>query len=72
MAVFSMPSFIAIASAVYISRQPIGVLRHDLDGLDPIGLVDPHRPRRTDAVAPKKLSGHGPLHALPGASADGV
>ena len=39
------------ANAADIARQPVGVLGHDLDGIGAIGLVDPHRPRRADAVA---------------------
>ena len=39
------------ADAADIARQPIRVLGHDLDGVGTIGLEDPHRPRRADAVA---------------------
>ena len=38
-------------NAADIARQPVGVLRHDLDGVGAIGLEDPYRPRRADAVA---------------------
>src|SRR5215469_1875740 len=39
--------------------------------LSPISWLIP-TPHTIAVYAPKKLSGHGPLHALPGASADGV
>ena len=39
------------ADAADVARQPIGVLGHDLDGVGAIGLEDPHRPRRADAMA---------------------
>src|SRR6516162_1037088 len=57
MAVFSIPSFMAIASAVLkpmprMSRaKRYGVIRHDLDGIGAIGLEDPHCPSGADAVA---------------------
>ena len=38
------------ADAANVPRQPVGVLRHDLDGVGAIGLVDPDRPGRADAV----------------------
>ena len=54
-----MPSFIAIASAVLkpmprISREPVWILGHDLDGVGAIGLEDPHRSRGADTVAVQK------------------
>src|ERR1035438_4224059 len=54
MAVFSIPSFMAIASAVLNPMPPsqtIWVLGHDLHGIGAISLEDPHRSRRADAVA---------------------
>ena len=39
------------ADAADVARQPVGVLGHDLDGVGAIGLEDPHRPRRADAMA---------------------
>ena len=39
------------ADAADVARQPIRVLGHDLDGVGAIGLEDPHRPRRADAMA---------------------
>jgi hypothetical protein len=42
------------ADAANVARQPIGILRHDLHGVDAVGLVDPHRPRRANAVAMQK------------------
>jgi hypothetical protein len=57
MEIFSMPSFIAVASAVLkpmprMSRaRRYGVLGHDLDGVGTIGLEDPRCPRRPDPVA---------------------
>src|SRR6516225_11438846 len=41
----------AEADAADVPGQPIRVLRDDLNGIGPIGLVDAHRPRRADAVA---------------------
>jgi hypothetical protein len=38
------------ANTADIPRQAIRVLGHDLDGVSPIGLEYPHRPRRADAV----------------------
>jgi hypothetical protein len=60
MAVFSMPNFIAMASALLkadpadVSRQPIRVLRHHLNGVRAVCFEDAHRTRRTDAVAVQK------------------
>ena len=57
MAVFSMPSFIAMASAVLkplprTSRaRRYGFLAHDLDGVATVGLVDAHGARRADTMA---------------------
>src|SRR6516162_3536275 len=57
MAVFSIPSFMAIASAVLkpmprMSRaKRYGVIRHDLNGIGAIGLEDPHCPSGADGVA---------------------
>src|ERR1700737_4195574 len=57
MAVFSTPSFMAMASAVLkanatnVARQAVRVFRHDLHGVGTVGLKDAHRPRRADAVA---------------------
>jgi hypothetical protein len=39
------------ADAADISRQTIGVLGHDLDGVSSIGLENPHRPRSADPMA---------------------
>ena len=39
------------ADAADVARQPVRVLGHDLDGIGAVGLEDPHRPRRADAVA---------------------
>ena len=39
------------ADAADIARQAIRVLGHDLDGVGTVGLENPHRPRRADAVA---------------------
>ena len=39
------------ADAADIACQAIRVLGHDLDGVGTIGLEDPYRPRRADAVA---------------------
>src|ERR1022692_3019303 len=39
------------ANAADIPRKAIGILGHDLDGVGTIGLEDPYRPRRADAVA---------------------
>ncbi len=39
------------ADAADVAGQPVGVFRHDLDGVGAIGLVDAHCPRRADAVA---------------------
>ena len=55
-----MPSFMAIASAVLnpdaanIAGKAVRVLGHDLNGIHAVGLVDPHRPRRADAMAVQK------------------
>src|SRR5260370_42602087 len=38
------------ADAPDVTREPIRVLGHDLDGLDAVGLEYPHCPRCTDAV----------------------
>ena len=38
-------------NATNIAREPVRVLRLDLDGVRPVGLEDPHCPCRTDAVA---------------------
>ncbi len=38
------------ADAADVAREPVGVLADDRDRLGPVGLVDPHRPRRPDAV----------------------
>ena len=38
------------ADAADVARQPVGVLRHHLNGIGAVGLVDPHRPRRADPV----------------------
>src|SRR5580692_12552007 len=60
MAVFSTPSFIAMASAVLkpmprMSRaQPVRIFRHDLDSVGAVGLVDTHGPRRADSMAMQK------------------
>jgi hypothetical protein len=59
MAVFSMPSFIAIASALLkpiprVPGKPIGVLGHDLHGVRAVGLEDANRPGRADPVAVKE------------------
>src|SRR6266550_7254395 len=60
MAVFSMPSFMAIASAVLkpmprISRASrYGFSVMTWDGVGAIGLEDPHRPRGADTVAVQK------------------
>src|SRR4029077_10859562 len=37
--------------AADVAPQPIRVLGHDLDGVGAIGLENPHRPRRANAVA---------------------
>ena len=37
--------------AADVPRQPIGVLRHDLDGVRAVGLEDANRPRGSDAMA---------------------
>jgi hypothetical protein len=37
--------------AADVPRQPIGILRHDLDGVGAVGLEDADRPSRADAVA---------------------
>ena len=37
--------------AADVARQAIWVFGHDLDGVRAVGLEDPHRPRRADAVA---------------------
>ena len=42
------------ADAADVARQAVRVLRHDLDGVGAVGLVDAHRPRRADAVAVQK------------------
>jgi hypothetical protein len=34
-----------------VARQPIWVLGHHLDGIGAVGLEDPHRSRRANAVA---------------------
>ena len=39
------------ADAADIACQAIWVLGHDLDGIGTVGLEDPHRPRRANAVA---------------------
>ena len=55
MAVFAMPSFIAMASAVTktdaadVAREAVRVLRHDLDR---IGAVDPEYPHRRAVPTP--------------------
>src|ERR1700730_15788764 len=36
--------------AADVAGQPIGILRHDLDGVDTVGRVYAHRARRADAV----------------------
>jgi hypothetical protein len=58
-AVFSMPSFAAIWSAVRkpiadVAGQAVGVLRNELNGISAVGLVDADRTRRADAVAVQK------------------
>jgi hypothetical protein len=56
MAVFSMPSFIAIASALLkpnpsdVSGKPIGILGHDLHSVRAVGLEDANRPRGADPI----------------------
>ena len=42
------------ADATDIVGKPIGVFRHDLQGIVPVGLVDPERPRGADTVAVKE------------------
>src|SRR6266496_5240437 len=37
--------------ATDVAGQTIGILRHDLDGIAAVGLVDAHRPRGADPVA---------------------
>src|SRR6266516_651999 len=37
--------------ATDVASQTIGILRHDLDGIAAVGLVDAHRPRGADPVA---------------------
>ena len=37
--------------AADVARQAIRVFGHDLDGVRTVGLVDAHRPRRTDTMA---------------------
>ena len=39
------------ANAADVTREAIGVLRHDLHGVRAVGLVDAHRPRCADTVA---------------------
>src|SRR6516165_10719565 len=41
-------------NAADIARKPVWVRRHHLDGVRAIGLEDPHRSRRADAVAVQK------------------
>src|SRR5215510_10286747 len=39
------------ADAPDVTGQPVGVLGHNLDGVDAIGLEDAYRPRRADTMA---------------------
>ena len=39
------------ADAAYIAGEAIGILLHQRNGIRAIGLVDTHRPRRTDTMA---------------------
>jgi hypothetical protein len=39
------------ADATNVTRQPVGVLGHYLNGIGAVGLVDAHRPRRANAMA---------------------
>jgi hypothetical protein len=39
------------ADAADVARQALRILRHHLNGIGTIGLENPHRPRRTDAMA---------------------
>ena len=39
------------ADAADVAGEPVGVLRHHLDGVGTVGPEYPHRPRRPDAVA---------------------
>jgi hypothetical protein len=39
------------ADAADVAGQPVGVFRHDLDGVGAVGPVDAHCPRRADPVA---------------------
>src|SRR5712671_6956047 len=51
----------AEADAADVASQPIGVLRDELNGVGAVGLVNPHRPRRDDAIAVQEqhdLSNH--------------
>ena len=40
--------------AANVPRKPVRVVAHHLDGIDAVGLVDAHRPRRADAVGVQK------------------
>jgi hypothetical protein len=57
MAVFSIPTFMAMASALLkpmpanVPGQPVGVIGHDLNGIGAIGLKNPHCPGGADPVA---------------------
>ena len=42
------------ADAADVAREPIRVLRHDLDGIGPVSLEDAHRARRAHAMAVQK------------------
>src|SRR6516165_11085777 len=42
------------SDAADIASEPVWVLRHHLHGVSAIGLEDPHRTSRADAVAVKK------------------
>ncbi len=44
----------AEADAADVARQAVGVLGHHLHGVLAVGLEDPHRPGRTDAMAVQK------------------
>ena len=54
--------------AADVTRKPVRVLGHDLDGVGAIRLEDPHRSRGADTVAVQKdmisqVDGIGPVHA---------
>jgi hypothetical protein len=44
------------ADATDVTGQPVGVFRHDLDGIGAVGLVDTDRPGRADPMASPVLA----------------